>query len=97
MTVTRKSDTIDCSTSNPDWTFHDLVDFFHIRGQTWLDAAGDPIRSVEHVEHIHELRDQGRDRIASHARAPTTKRELSSPERGTLERSASHVGVARIG
>ena len=48
----QESDSIDCSTFNRDWTFHDdFVDFFHIEGQIWLDADGRPINSVEHVEH----------------------------------------------
>ena len=46
------SDTIDCSTFNPAWTFNDdFVDFFTGRGQVWLDAAGEPIRAIEHVVH----------------------------------------------
>ena len=46
------SDTIDCSTFNPSWTFNDdFVDFFTGRGQVWLDAAGEPIRAIEHVVH----------------------------------------------
>jgi hypothetical protein len=46
------SDSIDCSAFNPDWTFHDdFVDFFHDRGQVWLDADGNPIRAIEHFEH----------------------------------------------
>jgi hypothetical protein len=45
-------DTIDCSTFNPAWTFNDdFVDFFSGRGQVWLDAAGRPIRAIEHVVH----------------------------------------------
>jgi hypothetical protein len=32
------------------------VDFFHIRGQIWLDAAGDPIHPVEHVEHTYSAK-----------------------------------------
>jgi hypothetical protein len=47
-----QSDTIDCSTFNPAWTFNDdFVDFFSGRGQVWLDAAGRPIRAIEHVVH----------------------------------------------
>ena len=46
------SDTIDCSTFNPAWTFNDdFVDFFEIRGQVWLDDAGQPIRAIEHIVH----------------------------------------------
>src|SRR3954452_19348532 len=46
------SDTIDCSTFDPAWTFNDdFVDFFHVRGQVWLDAAGQPIRAIDHVVH----------------------------------------------
>jgi hypothetical protein len=47
-----ESDTIDCSTFNPAWTFNDdFVDFFTVRGQVWLDAAGQPIRAIEHIVH----------------------------------------------
>jgi hypothetical protein len=47
-----ESDTIDCSSFDPAWTFNDdFVDFFEIRGQVWLDAAGQPIRAIEHVVH----------------------------------------------
>jgi hypothetical protein len=46
------ADTIDCSQFNPAWTFHDdFVDFFHDRGQVWLDSNGDPLRAIEHIEH----------------------------------------------
>jgi hypothetical protein len=46
------SDTIDCSAFNPAWTFNDdFVDFFDIRGQVWLDAAGQPVRELQHVVH----------------------------------------------
>jgi hypothetical protein len=46
------SDTIHCSTFNPAWTFNDdFVDFFTVRGQVWLDAAGRPIRAIEHIIH----------------------------------------------
>ena len=46
------SDTIDCSSFNPAWTFNDnFVDFFEGRGQVWLDAGGFPIRAIEHVVH----------------------------------------------
>jgi hypothetical protein len=46
------SDTIDCSSFNPAWTFNDnFVDFFTGRGQVWLDAAGHPIRAIEHTVH----------------------------------------------
>jgi hypothetical protein len=46
------SDTIDCSAFNPAWTFNDdFVDFFTGRGQVWLDAAGRPIKAIEHVVH----------------------------------------------
>jgi hypothetical protein len=44
--------TIDCSEFNPAWTFNDdFVDFFDIRGQVFLDAAGQPVRAIEHVVH----------------------------------------------
>jgi hypothetical protein len=47
-----ESDTIDCSTFNPAWTFNDdFVDFFTVRGQVWLDVAGQPIRAIEHIVH----------------------------------------------
>ena len=47
-----ESDTIDCSSFDPAWTFNDdFVDFFEGRGQVWLDAAGQPIRAIEHVVH----------------------------------------------
>ena len=46
------SDTIDCSSFNPAWTFNDnFVDFFEGRGQVWLDDAGHPSRAIEHVVH----------------------------------------------
>jgi hypothetical protein len=46
------ADTIDCSQFNPAWQFHDdFVDFFHDRGQIWTDAAGNPVRIIEHIEH----------------------------------------------
>ena len=46
------SDTIDCATFNPAWTFHDnFVDFFEGRGQVWLDSEGQPIRAIEHLVH----------------------------------------------
>ena len=46
------SDTIDCSSFDPAWTFNDdFVDFFTGRGQVWLDAAGRPIRAIEHTVH----------------------------------------------
>jgi hypothetical protein len=46
------ADTIDCSSFNPAWTFNDnFVDFFEGRGQVWLDAAGRPIRAIEHIVH----------------------------------------------
>src|SRR4051794_22210251 len=48
----RFADTIDCSQFDPSWTFNDdFVDFFHDRGQIWLDAAGEPLRAIEHIEH----------------------------------------------
>jgi hypothetical protein len=48
----QNGDTIDCSVFNPAWTFHDdFVDFFHDRGQLWLDAAGNPVRAIEHIQH----------------------------------------------
>jgi hypothetical protein len=48
----QNADTIDCSAFNPAWTFHDdFVDFFHVRGQVWSDAAGNPLREIDHVEH----------------------------------------------
>ncbi len=47
------SDTINCSEFNPAWTFNDdFHDFFHIRGQVWLDSNGDPLRAIEHVHHV---------------------------------------------
>ena len=47
------ADTIDCSAFNTAWTFHDdFLDFFHVRGQVWLDANGDPLRAIEHVHHV---------------------------------------------
>jgi hypothetical protein len=46
------SDTIDCSEFDPAWTFNDdFVDFFEVRGQIWLDDAGQPIRAIEHIVH----------------------------------------------
>ena len=46
------SDTIDCSQFNPAWTFNDdFVDFFEGRGQVWLNAEGEPITAIEHIEH----------------------------------------------
>ena len=46
------ADTIDCSAFNPAWTFHDdFVDFFHDRGQVWLDDNGNRLRAIEHIEH----------------------------------------------
>jgi hypothetical protein len=46
-------DTIDCSEFNPAWTFNDdFHDFFHVRGQVWLDSNGDPLRAIEHVHHV---------------------------------------------
>jgi hypothetical protein len=48
----QESDSIDCSAFNPSWTFNDdFVDFFHDRGQVWFDAAGNPVRVIEHLEH----------------------------------------------
>jgi hypothetical protein len=47
-----ESDTIDCSSFDPAWTFNDdFVDFFEGRGQVWLDAEGQPIRAIEHIVH----------------------------------------------
>jgi hypothetical protein len=47
-----ESDTIDCSNFNPAWKFNDdFVDFFQVRGQVWLNAAGQPIRAIEHIVH----------------------------------------------
>ena len=47
------ADTIDCSEFNPAWTFNDdFHDFFHVRGQVWLDANGDPLRAIEHIHHV---------------------------------------------
>jgi hypothetical protein len=47
-----ESDTIDCSNFDPAWAFNDnFVDFFDGRGQVWLDAAGRPIRAIEHIVH----------------------------------------------
>jgi hypothetical protein len=46
------SDTIDCSSFDPSWTFNDdFVDFFQGRGQVWVDSAGRPIRAIEHIVH----------------------------------------------
>jgi hypothetical protein len=48
----QESDSIDCSAFNPSWTFDDdFVDFFHDSGLVWFDAAGNPVRVVEHLEH----------------------------------------------
>jgi hypothetical protein len=47
-----ESDTIDCSSFNPAWTFNDdFVDFFTVRGRVWLDAEGQPIRDIGHIVH----------------------------------------------
>jgi hypothetical protein len=47
------ADKIDCSEFNPAWTFNDdFHDFFHVRGQVWLDSNGDPLRAIEHVHHV---------------------------------------------
>jgi hypothetical protein len=47
-----ESDTIDCSIFDPAWTFNDdFVDFYEVRGQVWLDDAGQPIRAIEHWMH----------------------------------------------
>jgi hypothetical protein len=46
------SDTIDCASFNPAWTFNDdFVDFFVGRAKVCLDAAGRPIRAIEHIVH----------------------------------------------
>src|SRR3954454_21123471 len=46
------SDTINCSTFNPAWTFNDdFVDFYTGSGQVWLNAEGQPIRAIEHIVH----------------------------------------------
>ena len=46
------SDTIDCSTFNPAWTFNDdFVDFFVVRGRVWFDDQGEPIRDIGHIFH----------------------------------------------
>jgi hypothetical protein len=46
------ADTIDCSQFDPAWTFNDnFVDFFDIRGQVWVNDAGEPIRAIEHIVH----------------------------------------------
>lgn len=46
-------DTIDCSEFNPAWTFSDdFHDFFHVRGQVWLDSNGDLLRAIEHIHHV---------------------------------------------
>jgi hypothetical protein len=48
----QQADTIDCSAFNSSWTFRDnFVDFFHDRGEVWFDAAGNPVRVIEHLEH----------------------------------------------
>ena len=47
-----EADTIDCSQFNPSWQFHDdFVDFLTIRRSLYVNAAGDVIRIVDHVEH----------------------------------------------
>lgn len=47
------ADTIDCSAFNPAWTFHDdFVDFFHDDAQVWFDASGNPLRAIEHLQHV---------------------------------------------
>ena len=46
------SDTIDCASFDPAWTFNDdFVDFFEGRGEVWLDSEGQPIRRIEHLVH----------------------------------------------
>jgi hypothetical protein len=45
-------DTIDCAALDPAWAFNDdFVDFYHIRYQLWVDANGEPLREIDHVEH----------------------------------------------
>jgi hypothetical protein len=47
-----ESDTIDCSTFNPAWTFNDdFVDFFVVRGRVWFDDEGELIRDIGHIFH----------------------------------------------
>jgi hypothetical protein len=47
-----ETDTIDCSEFDPAWTFNDdFVDVFDIRGQVWLNDAGQPVRALEHIVH----------------------------------------------
>ena len=49
----QESDSIDCSAFNPNWTFRDnFVDFLHHRVQAWNDADGNPVRIIDHVEHV---------------------------------------------
>jgi hypothetical protein len=46
------SDTIDCSQFNPEWQFNDnFTDFFEVRGQQFVDDAGNVISFIEHVQH----------------------------------------------
>ena len=46
------SDTIDCSSFNPAWTFNDdFHDFFQVRGRVWFDDEGEPIRDIGHFFH----------------------------------------------
>ena len=46
------SDTIDCSQFDTAWQFNDdFTDFFTVRGQLTLDAAGDPVSAIEHIVH----------------------------------------------
>ena len=48
----QQSDTIDCSTFNPAWAFSDnFTDFFHVRGEVFSDAGGNPLRAIEHIYH----------------------------------------------
>jgi hypothetical protein len=50
--ISSKSDTIDCSTFNPAWTFNDdFVDFFVVRGRVWFEQEGEPIRDIGHFVH----------------------------------------------
>jgi hypothetical protein len=47
-----EGDSIDCSTYNPNWTFHDdFVDTYDIDRTVYLNADGEPMRLIDHVEH----------------------------------------------
>ncbi len=79
------SDTIDCSSFDPAWTFnHDFVDFLEGRGQVWLDAAGQPIRAIEHI--VHRSNDVRSTSCSDPAPAASsspraTRSSISKPER----------------